>query len=195
MKQRAAQRHTEIQTARMQLSGEKKERLHQAFNMNRARVHNVNFDYHVGRRIPRHIHLFPIPAAVFAFFPYYEDYSYFVVDDDICIVDPRTYVVVDVIDAAYWHEPGRARVAGVHLSGHQIAIVRESIPADFPDTDIHLRLALGAEIPRGVELHEFAPFVLDRAPQLRDYRFLVAGDQIVIVQPGDRSIALVIDRA
>jgi hypothetical protein len=24
-------------------------------------------------RIPRHIHLFAIPAAVFAFFPYYED--------------------------------------------------------------------------------------------------------------------------
>jgi Protein of unknown function (DUF1236) len=62
-------------------------------------VHNVNFDYHVGRRIPRHIHLFAIPAAVFAFFPYYEDCSYFVVNDDICIVDPRTYVVVDVIDA------------------------------------------------------------------------------------------------
>jgi hypothetical protein len=179
----------------MELSGDNKERLHHAFDMNRARVHNVNFDYHVGRRIPRHIHLFPIPAAVFAFFPYYEDYSYFVVDDDICIVDPRTYEVVDVIDAAYWNGPGRPRVAGLHLSVHQIGVVRESIPVDFPDADIHLRLALGAEIPEDVQLHEFAPFVLDRVPQLRDYRFLVAGDQIVIVQPGDRSIALVIDGA
>jgi len=32
-------------------------------------------------------------------------------------------------------------------------------------------------------------------PKLRDYMFLVAGDQIVIVQPRDRTIALVIDRA
>jgi hypothetical protein len=32
-------------------------------------------------------------------------------------------------------------------------------------------------------------------PKLRSYVFLVAGDQIVIVQPRDRSIALVIDRA
>jgi hypothetical protein len=196
LEQRAAQRHTEIQNARMQLSSGNKERLHQAFNMNRARVQNVNFDHHVGRRIPGHIHLFPIPAAVFAFFPYYEDYRYFVVDDDVCIVDPRTYVVVDVIDAAYWNGPGRPQyVAGLHLSGHQIAIIRESIPADFPVTRIHLRLALGAEIPEDVELHEFAPFVLDRLPQLRPYRFLLAGDQIVIVQPGDRSIALVIERA
>ena len=57
------------------------------------------------------------------------------------------------------------------------------------------RLALGAEIPQGADLHEFAPLVLDRVPQLQGYRFLVTGDQIVIVQRGDRSIALVIDRA
>jgi hypothetical protein len=76
LEQRVAQRHTEIQNARMELSADNKERPHHAFDMNRARVHNVNFDYHVGRRIPRHIHLFHIPAAVFAVFPYYEDYSY-----------------------------------------------------------------------------------------------------------------------
>jgi hypothetical protein len=179
----------------MQLSSENKERLHQAFSMDRARLRNVNFDYHVGRRIPRHIHLFPIPAAVFAFFPYYEDYSYFVVDDDICVVDPQTYVVVDVIDAGYWSGSGRPHVVGLHLSVQEMDIVREGIPADFPDAGIHLRLALGAEIPEDVQLHEFAPFVLDRVPKLRGYVFLAAGDQIVIVQPRDRSIALVIDRA
>jgi len=195
LEQRVAERHTEIQNARMQLRGENKERLHQAFNIDRARLRNVNFDHHVGRRIPRHIHLFLIPAAVFAFFPYYEDYSYFVVDDDICVVDPRTYVVVDVIDAGYWSGPGRPQVVGLHLSVQEMDIVREGIPADFPDAGIHLRLALGAEIPEDVQLHEFAPFVLDRVPKLRGYVFLAAGDQIVIVQPRDRSIALVIDRA
>lgn len=195
LEQRVAERHTQIQNARMQLSGDNKERLHRAFNMDRARVHNVNFDFHVGRRIPRHIQLFAVPAAVFAFFPYYEGYSYFVVDDDICIVDPRTYVVVDVIDAGYWSGPGRPHVAGLRLSAREINIVRQSIPADFPDAGLHLRLALGAEIPQDAQLHEFAPFVLDRVPKLRGYAFLVAGDQIVIVQPRDRSVALVIDGA
>src|SRR5262249_15127925 len=118
--ERVAERHTQIQNARMQLSTDNKERLHHAFNMDRARVHNVKFDYHVGHRIPRHVRLFAIPAAVFAFFPYYEDYSYFVVDDDICIVDPRTYVVVDVIDATYWSNPGRPHVAGLRLSAQQM---------------------------------------------------------------------------
>jgi len=92
-----------------------------------ARVHNVNFDFHVERRIPRHIHLFAIPAAVFAFFPYYEGYS------DICIVDPRTYVVVDVIDAGYWSGPARPHVAGLRLSVREMDVVRDGIPADFPD--------------------------------------------------------------
>jgi len=32
-------------------------------------------------------------------------------------------------------------------------------------------------------------------PRLREYRFLMTTDQIVIVDPGNRSIALVIDRA
>jgi len=122
-------------------------------------------------------------------------WSSFVVDDDICIVDPRTYVVVDVIDAGYWSAPGRPYVAGLRLSVREMDVVREGIPADFPDAGIHLRLALGAEIPEDIQLHEFAPFVLDRLPKLRGYAFLVTGDQIVIVQPHDRSIALVIDRA
>ena len=72
--------------------------------------------------------------------------------------------------------------------------VRDSIPGDFPETGIHLRMALGAEIPDDVRLHEFPAIVVDSAPQLQDYRFLLAADQIVIVDPRDRSIALVLGR-
>jgi hypothetical protein len=138
--------------------------------------------------------LFAIPAAVFAFFPYYRDYSYFVVEDEICIVDPRTYVIVDVIDQAYWSGGPRQQEAGLQLSEREIALIRDSVPPDFPDAGLQLRLALGAEIPDNVQLHQFAPLLLDQVAQLREYRFLISGDQIVIVQPNDRSIALVIDR-
>jgi hypothetical protein len=193
LEQRVTERHNEIQTARMQLSADKKEQLHRAFNFDRARIAKVNFDPHVGRRIPRHVRLFPIPVAVFAFFPYYRDYSYFVVDDEICIVDSDSYVVVDVIEPGYWGS-GRPQVAELRLTEREIALVRDSIAADFPDAGLRLRLALGAEIPADVELHQFAPLVLDRVRKLREYQFLVSGDQIVIVQPRDHSIALVIDR-
>jgi Protein of unknown function (DUF1236) len=192
--QRVAERHNEIQQARTRLGMADRERLYRAFNVDRARLTRVNFDHRVGNRIPRHVRLFAVPAAVFALFPYYRDYSYFDVDDEICIVDPRTYVVVDVIEPDYWSGPGRPQVAGLRLSEREIALVRDSIPPDFPDAGIRLRLALGAEIADDVRLHEFPKIVLDRVPQLRQYRFLVSADQIVIVHPHDRAIALVIDR-
>jgi hypothetical protein len=193
-RERVGERHQEIQQERTRLSFQDRERLHRSFDFERARMSNVNFDYHVGHRIPRTVHLFPVPRDVIEFFPYYRSYSYFIVGDEICIVDPRTYEVVDVIDEGYWRAPGR-QVAGLRLSSGQIALIRDSVPSDFPEANVRLRLALGAEIPDDVELYEFPRIVFDQAPELREFRFLVAGDQIVIVDPRDRSIALVIDRA
>jgi len=188
-----ARRHEELQQARTRLTIEQRERFHRAFDFERARVSNVRFDYHVGHVVPRHLHLYPVPREVITLFPYYRDYSYFVVDDEICIVDPHTYVVVDVVDEGYRSAP-RPQVARLALTEREIALILESIPPDFPDAGVRLRLALGATIPRDAELHLFPVVVLDRVPVLRDYRFLVTGDQIVIVEPGDRSIELVIDR-
>jgi Protein of unknown function (DUF1236) len=185
--------HRDIVQARTRLSMQDRERLHRSFNFERARISRVDFDHHMGARIPRRVHLFPMPREVIGFFPYYRDYSYFVVDDEICIVNPRTYEVVDVIDQGYWRAPGRT-VAGLQLSSAQIALVRDSIPRDFPEANVRLRLALGADIPDRVELYDFPQMVLDRVRELREFRFLVTDEQIVIVDPHDRSIALVIDR-
>jgi hypothetical protein len=193
--QRVSDRHAQIEKARNQLSAENKERLHRAFDFDRARISRVKFDHNIGRRVPRHTRLFPIPLTVFGFFPYYRDFSYFVIDDDICIVDPKTYVVVDVIERGYWSAPSQPFVAELILSEDEIALVRESIPADFPDAGVQLRLALGAEIPQDVELNGFSPGVVDRMPRLNEFRFIVSADQIAIVRPADRSIALVIDKA
>jgi hypothetical protein len=191
--QRVSERREEIQQARTRLGVEDRERLHRAFDLRRARVGNARFDWHVGHAVPRSVRLYPVPAEVISFFPYYRDFNYFVVDDNICIVDPRTYEVVDVIDDGYRAGP-RPQVAGLGLSGSQVALVRDSIPRDFPETPIRLRLALGAEIPADVELYELPVIVQDRVPELREFRFLVAEEQIIIVDPHDRSIALVIDK-
>jgi len=192
--ERLGEHRQEIAQERNRLSMQDRERLHRSFDFEHARVSNVHFDYHVGRRIPRAVHLFPVPQEVITFFPYYRSYSYFVVGDEICIVDPSTYEVVDTIDEGYWRAPGR-QVAGLRLSSGQIALIRDSIPRDFPEADVRLRLALGADIPDDVELYDFPQIVLDRAPELQEFRFLVADWQIVIVDLRDRSIALVIDRA
>jgi hypothetical protein len=139
------------------------------------------------------VRLFAVPAAVLAIFPYYRDYRYVVEEDTICIVDPDTYEIVDVLDEGTF-APSRPQVAELTLTDRERGLVLDSIPPDFPDVRLRLRLALGAEIPASVELHEFAPLLLDRVPKLRDFRFVVSQDQIVIVAPQDRSIVLVLDR-
>jgi len=190
-----AERHEEIRRARDRLGPNERQRFHAAFDFRRARVSNARFDHHVGNRLPKHVRLFPVSREIISFFPYYRDYSYVVVDDEICIVNPRTYEIVDVIDQDYYRGVPRQEVAGLSLSSAQIALVRDSIPRDFPTTPLRLRLALGAEVPRDVEVYEFPAIVLDRVSELRDYRFLVVEEQIVVVDPRDHSIALVIDRA
>jgi hypothetical protein len=189
----ASERYEEVRRARTRLSSDERRRLHDSFDMRRGRITNARFDWHVGRRIPRHVRLFAVPAAVLAFFPYYRDYRYFVVDDEVCIVDPATYEVVDVIDSSYRGGP-RPEIAQLSLAPAQIAIVRDGIAPDFPVARVRLRLALGAELPGDVELHRWPVIVVERVPELQDYRFLVTEDQIVIVRPSDRSIALVVDR-
>ena len=77
----------------------------------------------IGSRIDRrhHRHLHRLTPAILAFAPIYAGYSYLVVDDDICIVDPATYYVVDVIPSSVEYA-GRliAAAAGVVGRGHAL---------------------------------------------------------------------------
>ena len=188
-------KHEQLRQERTKLSNDQRVRLRRAFPVNRDRIAKVRFTKRVGSRIPRSVRLFAVPAAVFAIFPYYRDYRYVVEDDVICIVDPVTYEIVDVLDEGGGFPPvSRPQVAELSLTPSERAFVLDSIPPDFPQAQLQLRLALGADIPGRVELHQFAPIVLDRVPKLRDFRFLVAQDQVVIVTPRDRSIALVLER-
>jgi hypothetical protein len=178
----------------VKLSRDQHVRLRQAFTVNRDRMTRVHFTRRVGTRIPRSVRLFAVPAAVLAIFPYYRDYRYVVEEDAICIVDPATYEIVDVLDEQIYAPGIGPQVAELTLTDAERALVLDSIPPDFPQADLRLRLALGAEIPAGVELNEFPPLVLDQVPRLRHYRFVVSQDQLVIVAPQNRGIALVLDR-
>jgi hypothetical protein len=143
---------------------------------------------HIERRHRRHLHR--LTPAILAFAPIYAGYSYLVVDDDICIVDPATYYVVDVIPSSveYAAGPSRAQLA---LSAEEMAFIYASVPKDR-SVDVRVRLALGAEIPSRVDLEVFPDGVIDRVPQIESYRYIVVEDDVVIVDPRDRAVALVI---
>jgi hypothetical protein len=154
----------------------------------------VHFTKRIGTSVSRSVRLFAVPAAVLAIFPYYRDYRYVVEDDAICIVDPETYEIVDVLDEGTYAPGYRPQVAELILTDRERTLVLDGIPPDFPQVRLRLRLALGAEIPASIEFYEFAPLLLDQVPKLRNFRFVVSHDQLVIVAPQERSIALVLDR-
>ena len=51
----------------------------------------------MGVAIPRHVHLVPLPEDIVVIVPQWRRYKYIVVEDTICIVDPDTYEIVDVL--------------------------------------------------------------------------------------------------
>jgi hypothetical protein len=145
----------------------------------------VQVNVSVGARIPRSVRLHPLPAVILSSAPSYRGYSYFVeADDTIVIVDPRTYVVVDVI-------PASTRAAGLRLTPDQMRLIYRSVPKDRT-ADVRVRLALGAEVPASVTLLRFPGDIRAQVPEVSRYRYIVAGRDVVIVDPDDREIALVI---
>jgi hypothetical protein len=152
----------------------------------------VNFTLTIGTYVPRHFRLYPLYPEIVAYAPIYSGYSYFIVDDTICIVDPETYAIVDVIPANVQEAEGPGLRPALALSDDEMRFVQANVPLDVARTDLRLRLALGAEIPRGTELHPFPEEVLVALPQLESYRYLVVENDIVIVDPAEFAIALVI---
>jgi len=60
----------------------------------------VNFSIRVGTRVPRErIHLAPVPEEIVQIVPRYRGFLYFVFEDEIVIVDPKTLEIVAVIAA------------------------------------------------------------------------------------------------
>jgi hypothetical protein len=187
---RGQDRRETIREARTRFTADQRARFRSSFD--RRRVTNVRFSARIGTRIPRSVRLYAIPAAVIGLVPAYSYYRYVYVDDTICIVDPATYEVVDVIE--YGSDGPAVIEARLELTAAERAILLDSISSDFPETDISLRLALGADVPGRVELHTFPDVLVDRIPKLRGYRFVVSDGDVVIVGARSREIQLVVRR-
>jgi hypothetical protein len=61
------------------------------------RVSNVNFKISVGTVVPRSVHLVAVPSTIVEVHPAWRGFLYFVVEDEIVIVEPGTLRIVAVI--------------------------------------------------------------------------------------------------
>ena len=65
-----------------------------------APVNNVGFAVSVGTRVPReHVSLRPLPVQVVNIYPQWHGYEFFVVGDQIVVVDPRSLEIVAILEA------------------------------------------------------------------------------------------------
>jgi Protein of unknown function (DUF1236) len=192
-----ATKHGAQPVARVQATDQQRREVHQRLFGNRQAVRiprsQLNAALAVGSRIPRRHQLLRFAPALLALVPAYAAYRYLIVDDTICVVDPETYGIVDVIPSSIEQasSPPAERPA-LALSADQMQCIYSAIPKDQPRSDLHLRLALGAEIPRDVELFGFPEEGLACAPGLAGYRYILVEDDVVIIDPIGYAIAAVV---
>ncbi|HEU0058859.1 MAG TPA: DUF1236 domain-containing protein [Hyphomicrobiaceae bacterium] len=184
---------------RVQLSEQQRTNVHQTLikesNLNRAT--NVNISISVGTRVPRSVRLAPLPATIISIVPAYRSYQYVVVHDEICIVDPNTYEIVEVITAS-----GPGRTAGVESRGSQTAlvlteeekaIVLRSVEGDRSSTLGLGTLTEGSSVPRGANVRTFPDTVVQQVPKLKDHKFFAAENRLAIVDTQGDKVQLVLE--
>ena len=71
-------------------------------------------------------------------------------------------------------------------------MVLRLVRRDAPRANINIGLALGAEVPQSVELIEFPANVISEISDLREYRYVVVEDNVVVVNPRNRVIVLLV---
>jgi Protein of unknown function (DUF1236) len=82
------------------LSGEQRTRITSIIHEQHvAPVNNINFAVSVGTRVPRDIGFHPLPTEIVSIYPEWRGYEFFLVRDEIVVVDPRTLEIVDVLPA------------------------------------------------------------------------------------------------
>jgi Protein of unknown function (DUF1236) len=145
----------------------------------------------VGARVPRSVRLAPLPIFILDLAPAYRGYSYVVAEDEtIYIVDPQSYDVVDVIEVGT-QRADRQQGPRLSLSQEQMRFISANVPRE-PRANVRVRLALGAEVPREVELLAFPREVVAQLPDLDGYHYIIAENDIVVVDPRERGVVLVI---
>jgi hypothetical protein len=195
-KQKSAKDSDKSQTGRIQVTEEKRsgvrERLVKERGVERISRSRINVSINIGTTLPRSVRLHRFPTTIVSFAPAYRGYSYVLLDDEtIVVVDERTYVIVDVIPAGTQRadRPGRAHLT---LSADDMRYIYRTAPKSRT-ASVRVRLALGAEVPRDVELLAFPDEIVERVPDMRRYRYIVTDGDIVVVDPDDHAVALVIN--
>jgi hypothetical protein len=166
-------------------------RLRQSIEQSRVPEARVNVNVRVGSTLPRNVTLVAPPPALIEIAPRYRDYRVVRVRDELVIVEPGTYRVVEVVHLS----SGRVGQAGgrtLMLTAQQREIVRRHALESYSGTTTRIRVVPGRPLSQQVELMPLPDEVYSEVPTLREYQYFVSGRQIIIVDPSTKVVAQVI---
>ena len=184
---------------RSKVDQEKRERVREvAFRGDVRRATNVDVRIDIGVRLPRRVDVYDLPPDIVGIVPAYRGYRYVVIGDDYCIVDPDTYVIVDVIHRgggdrgqyAYRTGGGGSRL---ELTNDQIEIIRREIRDRGRKFDYDGDLEVGITLPGDFAFEPFPDPVVREVPVVSDYRFVHVEDEIAIVAKDQPEVVFVIE--
>ena len=161
---------------------------------------NVNFSLTVGTAVPRDIRVQALPADVVEIVPQYRGYSFFMVRDEIVIVEPSTYKIVTVLprsggSTAAAPAPSRSKAS---FTDKDRDVVRKHVKTRATErqttgSSAKMVIRRGERLPESVQFEEFPDTVYRDAPSLREYRYIHRENRTYLVEPGERTVIEEID--
>jgi hypothetical protein len=181
---------------RVQLTEEKRTNLGQTFakdaNLNRAT--NVNVSINVGTRLPKSVSLVALSASIIGIVPEYRSYRYVVVNDQICIVEPNTYEIIEIIPVSGQTAARGGPAATLVLSDDERGILLREIDMGGGSTLGLGAIAEGADVPRDVQVRAFPDGVVQKVSKVKGYRFFTVENRLAIVDPQGSKVLMVIEQ-
>jgi hypothetical protein len=152
----------------------------------------VNFAVSVGTVVPRSVRLHPLSADIVAIVPQFRGHRFFVVEDEIVIVEPSTLRIVAVIPRRVAAAPTTRASSRLQLTQQQRASIRTHVLRDSPRITTRETIVIGEPVPSAIELRTFPQAIVTDIPILNPFRFFVQDRDVVLVDPGERRVVEVI---
>lgn len=172
-------------TGSIRVDQQKASRVHEEL-ISRGERSNVNITVDIGQRIPDRVRLRPLPTSIISISPEFRGYSYVVVHDEIVIVEPRTKKVVTIIRSG-GNRSGVVHRSSLRLEQPQISRIRREIRLDGMRR-FNIDVRPGMMVPQNVVLQPLPDIIVEEIPEVREYRFFVDRDDIVLVDPKSREV-------
>jgi hypothetical protein len=125
------------------------------------------------------VRLQTLPSDVVEVVPQYRGYSFFVVHDEIVIVEPSTYQIVTVLprnggSTAAAPAPARAKVAFTDKDRDVVRkhVKTRTVERQTTGSTARVEIRRGERLPDSVEVEEFPETVYREAPSLREHRYI-----------------------